>query len=74
MIQTQDGPFVWDSVITGDVVGIFFAGYMVFQMPGGRMAEVYGGKKVPILSVLLDVYTSYAYSRFWQQQWEAWLP
>ena len=34
----QDGPFVWDSVIT--------CGYMVFQMPGGRMAEVFGGKKV----------------------------
>ena len=37
---------MWDSVITGDVVGMFFAGYMVFQMPGGRMAEVFGGKKV----------------------------
>ena len=51
-------------MITGDVVGIFFAGYMVFQMPGCRMAEVYGGKKVPILSVLLDVHPSYTYSRF----------
>ena len=28
----QDGPFVWDSVVTGDVVGMFFAGYMVFQV------------------------------------------
>ena len=46
MSFNQDGPFVWDSVITGDVVGMFFAGYMVFQMPGGRMAEVFGGKKV----------------------------
>merc|ERR1719186_2058043 len=44
--KKNDGPFVWDSVITGDVVGMFFAGYMVFQMPGGRMAEVFGGKKV----------------------------
>ena len=42
----EDGPFVWDSVITGDILGIFYAGYMVFQMPGGRMAEVFGGKKV----------------------------
>jgi len=42
----KDGPFEWDSVLTGDVVGMFFAGYMVFQMPGGRMAEVYGGKRV----------------------------
>ena len=44
----QDGPFVWNSEITSDVVGMFFAGYMVFQMPGGRMAEVFGGKKVSI--------------------------
>ena len=28
----EDGPFVWDSVVTGDVVGMFFAGYMVFQV------------------------------------------
>ena len=47
----QDGPFVWGSVITGDVVGMFFAGYMVFQMPGGRMAEVFGGKKVGVTTV-----------------------
>ena len=46
----QDGPFVWGSVITGDVVGMFFAGYMVFQMPGGRMAEVFGGKKVAVIT------------------------
>ena len=38
-ISDQDGPFVWGSVVTGDVVGMFFAGYMVFQMPGGRMAD-----------------------------------
>ena len=42
---------MWGSVITGDVVGMFFAGYMVFQMPGGRMGEVFGGKKVDICAV-----------------------
>merc|ERR1719347_104120 len=41
-----DGPFVWDSIVTGDVVGMFFAGYMVFQLPGGRLAETRGGKIV----------------------------
>lgn len=43
-----DGPFVWDSVVRNDVIGLFFAGYMVFQMPGGRLAEVWGGKRVKI--------------------------
>ena len=26
--------------------GLFFAGYMVFQLPGGRLAEILGGKRV----------------------------
>jgi len=44
--SSSDGPFVWDSIVTGDVVGMFFAGYMVFQLPGGRLAETKGGKIV----------------------------
>ena len=31
-LPLQEGPFVWDSVVTGDVVGMFFAGYMVFKV------------------------------------------
>ena len=42
----EDGPFAWDSVIRNDVMGLFFAGYMTFQMPGGRLAELFGGKRV----------------------------
>ena len=42
----QDGPFVWDSIVCNDVTGLFFAGYMVFQLPGGRLAEILGGKRV----------------------------
>ena len=44
--STQDGPFVWDSIVCNDVTGLFFAGYMVFQLPGGRLAETLGGKRV----------------------------
>lgn len=47
----KDGPFVWDSVVTGDIVGMFFAGYMVFQMLGGRVAEISGGKRVLAVSM-----------------------
>ena len=28
------------------MTGLFFAGYMVFQLPGGRLAEILGGKRV----------------------------
>ena len=33
-------------MVVNDVIGLFFAGYMIFQLPGGRLAEVWGGKKV----------------------------
>ena len=45
-VNVEDGPFVWDSIVCNDVTGLFFAGYMVFQVPGGRLAETLGGKKV----------------------------
>ena len=37
---------MWDSIVCNDVTGLFFAGYMVFQLPGGRLAEILGGKRV----------------------------
>ena len=42
----QDGPFNWDIETRNDIIGTFFYGYMVFQFPGGRVAELFGGKRV----------------------------
>ena len=56
----KDGPFVWDEAQQGVILGMFFYGYVVTQVeilniftfiqtttcqvPGGRMAEIVGGK------------------------------
>ncbi len=40
------GPFAWDSQTQGLVLGSFFYGYVLTQYPGGRAAELYGGKWV----------------------------
>ena len=43
--------FVWDSVVQSQIIGSFYYGYIVTQIPGGRMAEVIGAKKVLALSM-----------------------
>ncbi|KAM7292517.1 sialin [Ixodes scapularis] len=40
----KDGPFAWDPVAQGVVLGAFFYGYIVTPIPGGRMAERFGAK------------------------------
>jgi len=42
----QDGPFVWPKHIQGHILGAFFYGYLISQIPGGLLAERYGGKWV----------------------------
>ena len=58
--DNKDGPFVWDEAQQGVILGMFFYGYVVTQVeilhiytfiqtttcqvPGGRMAEIVGGK------------------------------
>ena len=43
---------MWDSIVCNDVIGLFFVGYMVFQLPGGRLAELLGGKRVMTVAML----------------------
>ncbi|GIX89354.1 hypothetical protein CEXT_804531 [Caerostris extrusa] len=39
-----NGPFNWSSDTQSDILGSFFYGYIFTQVPGGRMAEKFGGK------------------------------
>merc|ERR1719422_3050606 len=41
-----DGPFTWGAKEQGWILGAFFFGYVVTQLPGGRLAEKYGGKRL----------------------------
>ncbi len=47
------GPFVWDEKTQGYVLSSFFYGYVVTQYPGGRLAELFGGKWVFGVGILL---------------------
>lgn len=42
--QVSDGPFNWDEAEQGVILGAFFYGYILTQIPGGFLAEKYGGK------------------------------
>ncbi|CAD5113020.1 DgyrCDS2222 [Dimorphilus gyrociliatus] len=43
---TKDGPFEYDKPQQGHILGGFFYGYLISQIPGGILAEKFGGKKV----------------------------
>ncbi|XP_061393726.1 sialin [Musca vetustissima] len=47
------GDFVWDEATQGLVLGSFFYGYVLTQIPGGRMAELIGGKLIYGYGVLI---------------------
>ena len=37
------------------MLGAYFVGYLLTQVPGGRLAEIYGGKRVFFVAVALNV-------------------
>ena len=45
-VNGEDGPFLWDKDVQGHILGSFFYGYLISQIPGGILAERYGGKWV----------------------------
>ncbi|CAK9820525.1 SLC17A5 [Anthophora plagiata] len=47
------GEFNWDEKTQGVILGAFFLGYVTTNVPGGRMAEKYGGKLIFGLGVFL---------------------
>ncbi|KAK3802945.1 hypothetical protein RRG08_051701 [Elysia crispata] len=42
----KPGEFHWDEQTQGNILGAFFYGYMVSQIPGGWLATRFGGKKI----------------------------
>ncbi|XP_066586575.1 sialin isoform X2 [Prorops nasuta] len=47
------GEFDWDEKTQGIILGAFFVGYVMTNVPGGRLAEKVGGKLVYGLGVFL---------------------
>ncbi|XP_026735802.1 sialin [Trichoplusia ni] len=52
--NVEDGPFVWSSQIQGLVLSCYFWGYLVAQIPGGRLAELYSAKWVMFGAVFIN--------------------
>jgi MFS family permease len=52
-LQTQ-GEFNWDEMEQSIILSSFFWGYLIFQVPGGRIAEVLGAKRVFGGAVLIN--------------------
>ncbi|GFY47713.1 hypothetical protein TNIN_205181 [Trichonephila inaurata madagascariensis] len=48
----KDGQFNWSPDTQSNILGSFFYGYFITQIPGGRIAEVFGGKWLFGLGVL----------------------
>src|SRR4029453_6953942 len=36
----------WDPAVTGTILSAFFVGYLLTQLPGGWLADRFGGKSV----------------------------
>ncbi|XP_077288213.1 putative inorganic phosphate cotransporter [Arctopsyche grandis] len=52
-VPLRPGDFDWSETQRGVILGSFFYGYVLTQVPGGRFAELFGGKLVFGLGVLL---------------------
>ncbi|KAE8741674.1 hypothetical protein FOCC_FOCC012795 [Frankliniella occidentalis] len=50
----EDGPFEWSETTQGYILASYFWGYMVTQIPGGRMAELLSAKWVMFAAVLVN--------------------
>lgn len=48
------GEFDWNEFQQGIILSSFFWGYILFQIPGGRIAELWGPKIVFGMSVLMN--------------------
>ncbi|KAH6937103.1 hypothetical protein HPB50_025564 [Hyalomma asiaticum] len=51
--KLQDGTFIWNEYEQGIILGAFFYGYVVTQIPGGRLAERVGAKWLYGVGVLV---------------------
>lgn len=45
-ITIPSNKFNWDKYATGHIIGSFFWGYILTELPGGRLSEIIGARKV----------------------------
>lgn len=45
-VPLQNAEFDWSETLQGHILGAFYYGYVFAQIPGGILAQKYGGKHV----------------------------
>jgi ACS family sodium-dependent inorganic phosphate cotransporter len=53
--SSNDGPLLWSEPNQGLVLGSYFWGYLITQVPAGRLAEIYGGKWIFFVAIVINV-------------------
>jgi len=56
---TTGKTYHWDQSIQGQILGSFYYGYIIFQLPAGIVAEKYGGKWVVFLCLFGSAFISF---------------
>ncbi|XP_065055793.1 sialin-like [Rhopilema esculentum] len=50
---TAEPEFDWDNKLQGNILGAFFYGYLITQIPGGYIAARFGGKNLFGLAIIM---------------------
>jgi len=50
----KDGPYEWSTSQQGLIMSAYFIGYLITQIPGGRLAELWSAKLVFLVAVLMN--------------------
>lgn len=51
----QDGPFTWDESQQGLILSSYYWGYLISQIPAGRISEVFSAKWVMFTAIVLNI-------------------
>ncbi|XP_076275641.1 sialin-like [Rhynchophorus ferrugineus] len=51
----EDGPFIWSKLVQGLLLSSYFWGYLVAELPGGRVAELVSAKWVMFFAVAINI-------------------
>ncbi|XP_017768986.1 PREDICTED: putative inorganic phosphate cotransporter [Nicrophorus vespilloides] len=51
----EDGPFTWPGTMQGAMLSSYFWGYIIAQIPGGRIAELFSAKWTMFFAVAVNV-------------------
>ena len=55
LVEEHIGEFDWNETTQGVILGAFFYGYVVFQLVGGRLSELFGPKWLCAVGVLASI-------------------